>query len=63
VITRQVTKQHVSVLMFDSKGREMVRWNFHNAYPVKWVGPQFTADGRTAAIETLELTHDGIELG
>jgi phage tail-like protein len=63
VITRQVSKQHVSVLMFDSKGQEVVRWNFHNAYPVKWVGPQFTADGRTAAIETLELAHDGMELG
>ena len=25
-----------------------MRWNFIKAYPVKWIGPQFWADGRTA---------------
>jgi phage tail-like protein len=63
VISRQVSKRHVSVLMFDARGREMVRWNFLDAYPVKWVGPQFSADGKAAAIETLELAHSGMELG
>src|SRR5215210_4744620 len=63
VISRQVSKRHVSVLMFDARGREMVRWNFLDAYPVKWVGPQFSAEGKGAAIETLELAHSGMELG
>jgi phage tail-like protein len=63
VVSRQVSRQHVSVLMFDSTGQTVVRWNFRNAYPVKWVGPQFSAVGTTAAIETLELAHDGMELG
>jgi hypothetical protein len=29
---------------------------------VKWVGPQLTADGKNAAIETLELAHSGLHL-
>jgi phage tail-like protein len=63
VITRNVSRRHVSVLLYDTQGQEVVRWNFHNAYPVKWVGPQFTATSQATAIETLELAHDGLELG
>jgi phage tail-like protein len=46
--------------MYDGQGNQVTRWNFANAYPVKWVGPQFAADGKTAAVETLELAHDGL---
>ena len=63
VPTRTVSRRHVSVLLYDTQGQEVVRWNFHNAYPVKWVGPQFTATAQATAIETLELAHDGLELG
>ena len=63
VTTRTVSRRHVSVLLYDTQGQEVVRWNFHNAYPVKWVGPQFTATSQATAIETLELAHDGLELG
>ena len=38
----------------------MMRWNFLNAFPVKWVGPQFTADSTTLAIESVELAHEGL---
>ena len=41
--------------------QEMVRWNFVRAWPSKWDGPDFNAEGNDAAIETLELTHEGIE--
>jgi phage tail-like protein len=37
-------------------------WNFKNAYPVKWIGPQFNASNATAvAVEKLELVHQGID--
>jgi phage tail-like protein len=48
--------------MYDSKGVELCRWNFQKAFPVKWVGPQLTADGKVAAIETLELAHAGFSI-
>ncbi|MGI9148110.1 MAG: phage tail protein [Chloroflexota bacterium] len=63
VASRSVTRRHVSVLLYDTRGQEVVRWNFLNAYPVKWVGPQFTSTSQATAIETLELAHDGLELG
>jgi phage tail-like protein len=40
-----------------------MRWSFIKAYPVKWSGPQFTAHSTDAAIETLEIAHQGMILG
>jgi phage tail-like protein len=54
--------QNVTVSMYDAKGDVLAEWDFLEAYPVKWVGPQFAADGKNAAIETLELAHAGLRL-
>lgn len=60
----KIERLNISVVMYDSRGKEEVaRWNFLRAYPVKWTGPQFNATTSTALIETLELAHDGIDLG
>jgi len=63
VATNSVSRRHVSVLMYDTMGEPVARWDFLNAYPVKWTGPQFTATSQATAIETLELAHSGFELG
>ena len=52
--------RHVDVVVFDTEGNELAKWSFANAFPVKWVGPQLAADGRNAAVETLELAHEGL---
>jgi phage tail-like protein len=48
-------------MCLDNQGNEVVRWNFFEAWPVKWDGPDFNAEGTDVAIETLELAHEGIE--
>jgi phage tail-like protein len=50
-----------SVILLDRQGQERVRWNFKDAWPAKWVGPTFNAEGNDVAIETLELAHEGLE--
>src|SRR5215469_1320957 len=35
----KLERRNVSVIMFDSLGKPVVRWNFSKAYAVKWVGP------------------------
>lgn len=35
----RLKRRHISVVMYDVAGNELMRWNFLNAYPVKWVGP------------------------
>jgi phage tail-like protein len=58
-----ITRKNVSVVLYDTTGKAVLRWNFQNAYPVKWTGPQFTAANAVMAIETIELTHDGLKPG
>jgi phage tail-like protein len=58
-----VDRRHVSVVMYDPLGEALMRWNFEQAYPVKWIGPELASDGTSVAIETLELAHEGLKLG
>jgi phage tail-like protein len=54
-------RQTGSIVLLDRQGVERVRWNFSNAWPVKWTGPTFNAKATETAIETLELAHEGVE--
>ena len=45
----------ISIVMFDSMGSEVTRWNFERAIPVKWTGPTFKSDQGAIAIEKLEI--------
>lgn len=56
-------RQNITLTMYDTAGTRLFHWNFTGAYPVKWSGPQLSADGRSVAIETLELAHQGMEMG
>lgn len=53
-------RKNGSIIILDRQGNEQVRWNFTNAWPVKWTGPTFNAKGNDLAIETLELAHEGL---
>ena len=60
ILQGKLKYRHVDVVVYDSAGKELAKWSFANAFPVKWVGPQLAADGKNAAIETLELAHEGL---
>lgn len=50
-----------SIVLVDRSSTEVARWNFSRAWPAKWTGPSFNAEGKDIAIETLELCHEGID--
>lgn len=54
-------RKNGSVVMFDTKGAEIARWNFVNAWPSKLTGPAANAGNNEVAIEELEITHEGYE--
>lgn len=56
----KVDRRNISVVMYDTAGNELLRWNFIEAYPVKWIGPQMSGGGNAVAVETLELAHNGL---
>ena len=58
-----IKRRNISLIMYNVDGTELMRWNFIKAYPVKWTGPQFKADDTGTAVESLELAHEGLNLG
>jgi len=58
----KIQRRNVTVVMYDVAGKTVVRWNFLGAFPVKWSGPQFTADSTAVAIESIELAHQGVTI-
>ena len=57
----KIERKNGSIVLTDLDGSEKVRWNFFQGWPTKWDGPDFNAEGTDAAIETLEIAHEGIE--
>lgn len=39
---------------------EICRWNFTQAYPIKWIGPELKSLSTEVSVETLELVHQGL---
>ena len=54
-------RKNGSIILLDRSGQEKIRWNFINAWPVKWTGPSLNAKNNDVSIEALELAHEGLE--
>lgn len=50
-----------TITLFDEWGKAICRWELKEVHPVKWTGPNFSADGSGVAKETLELIHHGFD--
>ena len=49
------------ITLYDPSGSEVVaKWEFKQAFPSKWTGPQLNATQNNVAVETLELCHHGL---
>ena len=50
-----------SIVMYDTAGTSIARWNLTNCWPSKLSGPAGKADGNEVAVQELVLTHEGYE--
>jgi len=57
--SRTLATKTAAITAFDAKGEQIASWNLVDAYPFRWTGPSFSADGNAVAKETLELAHHG----
>jgi phage tail-like protein len=60
VVRGDVKRRNGSILLLDRAGLPAMWWDFTDAYPVKWSGPEFRAEQGAVAVEQLELVHRGI---
>ena len=63
VLQGQIQRKNGAIILLDDSATPKVRWNFFDAWPSKWEGPDLCAKGNDVAIETLVITCEGIELG
>ncbi len=49
-----------AVILLGPGGEEVLRWSFSRAWPCRWQGPRFDAEGSAVALEVLEISHEGI---
>ena len=50
-----------SIVMYDTTGKQIARWDLKNCWPSKLSGPAGKADGNEVAVQELTLTHEGYE--
>src|ERR1022692_3845172 len=56
----KIQRKTVSVVLLDGAAEERMRWDFQQAYPVKWLGASLRATASEIAVESVELAHEGL---
>ena len=57
-----IQRETVTINLLDESGSPVKTWEVVNAWPKKITVEGFKADGTTAAIETLVLAHEGVNI-
>ncbi len=55
-------RRTVIITLLDEARNPVMRWKLVNAWPTKYVAPTLNATGNEVAIESLTLTHEGIDV-
>ena len=57
-----VERRDITITLLNDEGEPVMVWTVTQAWPVKVEGPGLKATGNEIAIESIELTHEGISL-
>jgi phage tail-like protein len=49
-------RRNGSIIQLDDQGTEKIRWNFFDAWPSRYDGPDFSGKGTDAAVDTLTIS-------
>ncbi|MGA9620888.1 phage tail protein [Methanoregula sp.] len=52
-------KRSIDIILLDDGGNEKMRWTLSNAWPSRYIPPDFSALDCDVAIEMLEIVHEG----
>jgi phage tail-like protein len=60
-VTRgNVRRRNGTIYLLDKAHLPVLWWDFREAFPVRWSGPDLRADGGQIAFESIELAHRGL---
>jgi phage tail-like protein len=58
----RVARRNGTVFLLDDRHGAAIQWDFKEAFPYKWTGPELRADAAGIAFESVELAHRGLRL-
>ena len=60
---KKLERKNGSVVLKDTEGNEVKRWNFFRAFPCRWIGPKLVTNlGSDFAVERIEIAHEGLSV-
>lgn len=62
VIRGKIKLKSISIVLLDSQKKEVKKWTFRNAFPIKWSGGSLNSTSNSLAFETLEFVHQGLSI-
>lgn len=60
VVKGNITRQNGTIYLLNKKHIPVIWWDFKEAFPVKWTGPNLRADSGNVAFESIDLAHRGL---
>jgi phage tail-like protein len=63
VVNGRIEKRQINVVLIDVGGKDVWRWVFEKAFPVKWSGASLNATAGAVLVESVEFAHDGVTRG
>jgi phage tail-like protein len=60
MLAGKIERHNTSIILMNSAGEDKWLWEFKDACPVRWSGPDLRAASAEVAVETLELVHLGL---
>lgn len=58
----KVERRDLVIKLLNEEHEPVMVWKVHHAFPVKVEGPQLKASANEVAIESIEITHEGLEV-
>ncbi len=55
-----IKRETVTIQLLDEQGNPTMTWTLTNAWPSKITGTDMKSDANEVAVETMELTHEGL---
>jgi phage tail-like protein len=60
-VNGQIDRRDGAIILQDDAGVDQVRWNFFNAWPSKYDGPDFNAKGNDVSVDSLTVSCERVE--
>jgi phage tail-like protein len=57
-----IKKVPITIILLDETGKPTITWKLLNAWPTKITGTDMKSSGNEVAVETIEISHEGLTI-